>query len=766
MGDLSRATTTKKKNVTARYYKSFDKKWSLRIIARRIHKQEEEDEKEEEEEKEFALQSLSGMLVVVEPSSSFDAMSVIGRVCLFSGYSFLGFAMKSLDLFSKKDGLVMLKFVVNVTLPALLLHTLSTSASMYTPAQATKYLSNMPIVLCSMFVSFTAMGSALYLYHKRPSNERGLFVGSMAGVNLGTYSYPFIEAIWGSEGLRLATLYDLPNSVFVFIISAVVFSYERSKTRKSENVELRHDDGGMYSGEFITERIKKETYAKRSSANVSEEEDAMMSKDNGLSSIAKRKEQLEKENEQTGPKTTFTTQLVKSGLGCYTYPSGATYEGEWQQNVKNGLGVYKYAKGGSYVGNFKSGEFSGFGVRKLRSGVVKAGIWKANELEKIVPMEELTATVRDATLRAEAARVKVESLKEETLKKKALNMLKFPPFIALVVVFVSKIIGHSLPTVVHKLAEPLANANNPLVLITIGVLFEAGLRRQQMRDCVGFLAAKYATGLACAAVVSVFIPHGFPIARGTLAALCVMPVPSVVVQQAVKNNLDADLAASLVSGSQIASVLMLLFFAATMNLASRPFLFPFCLLILAGFIASAGYFLDEYLSPSPHATFKGAIVDKIDAALDVIFKNNPKSEAEEEEVLSFDRKTSDGSNNISSDSDSNDGRSSNGGDKNDAAEKNEGGSSGRGPDAPNARSSKRNERFLKKNVWPTRCEYVHAKLSLDSQLQRRSNIKVFAAGTSVRETKATRGFATRRTSSLQAPFGATLSPRPSSLLFL
>jgi hypothetical protein len=157
-------------------------------------------------------------------------------------------------------------------------------------------------------------------------------------------------------------------------------------------------------------------------------------------------------------------------------------------------------------------------------------------------------------------------------------------------------------------------------------------------------------------------------------------------------------------------------------------------------------------------------VDKIDAALDVIFKNNPKSEAEEEEVLSFDRKTSDGSNNISSDSDSNDGRSSNGGDKNDAAEKNEGGSSGRGPDAPNARSSKRNERFLKKNVWPTRCEYVHAKL--DSQLQRRSKIKVFAAGTSVRETKATRGFATRRTSSLQAPFGATLSPRPSSLLFL
>ena len=655
----------------------------------------------------------------VDPSAGlmgFDAMSVIGRVCVFSGYSFLGFAMKRLDLFSKKDGLVMLKFVVNVTLPALLLHTLSTSASMYTPhvnnGNGQQYFVSkfLPIVLCSAFVSLTAMGSALYLYFKRPSNERGLFVGSMAGVNLGTYSYPFIEAIWGSEGLRLATLYDLPNSVFVFIISAVVFSYERSKTRKSENVELRHDDGGMYSGEFITERIKKETYAKRSSANVSEEEDARMTKDNGLSSIAKRKEQLEKENEQTGPKTTFTTQLVKSGLGCYTYPSGAIYEGEWQQNVKNGLGVYKYAKGGSYVGNFKSGEFSGFGVRKLRSGVVKAGIWKANELEKIVPMEELTATVRDATLRAEAARMKVESLKEETLKKKALNMLKFPPFIALAVVFVSKVIGHSLPTVVHKLAEPLANANNPLVLITVGVLFEAGLRRQQTRDCVGFLAAKYATGLACAAVVSVFIPHAFPIARGTLAALCVMPVPSVVVQQAVKNNMDADLAASLVSGSQIASVVMLLFFAVTMNLASRPFLFPFCLLILAGIVASVGYFLDEYLSPNPHTTFKGALADKIHAVLDVIFKNNNKNEVEED-VLS----------NRNSES-RNDSRGSSGGDENDAADKNdkdERSSNNRGPSGPNAMGHVSTCKERGKNAWPKRFG-VQTKLSLDSPRRTRT----------------------------------------------
>ena len=111
--------------------------------------------------------------------------------------------------------------------------------------------------------------------------------------------------------------------------------------------------------------------------NVSDEDDAM-TKDNGLSSIAKRKEQLEKD----GPKMTFTAQLIKSGLGCYTYPSGATYEGEWQQNVKNGLGVYKYAKGGSYVGNFKSGEFSGFGIKNFEAASSKLAFGKRTSWNK------------------------------------------------------------------------------------------------------------------------------------------------------------------------------------------------------------------------------------------------------------------------------------------------------------------------------------------------------------------------------------------------
>ena len=44
----------------------------------------------------------NNMVVGIEPSSSFDAMSVIGRVMLFSGYSFLGFAMRIFGVVFKK----------------------------------------------------------------------------------------------------------------------------------------------------------------------------------------------------------------------------------------------------------------------------------------------------------------------------------------------------------------------------------------------------------------------------------------------------------------------------------------------------------------------------------------------------------------------------------------------------------------------------------------------------------------------------------------
>jgi hypothetical protein len=38
---------------------------------------------------------------------------------------------------------------------------------------------------------------------------------------------PHTEAIWGADGLRLAALYDIPNAIIVFGVSAAIFAAEQ-----------------------------------------------------------------------------------------------------------------------------------------------------------------------------------------------------------------------------------------------------------------------------------------------------------------------------------------------------------------------------------------------------------------------------------------------------------------------------------------------------------------------------------------------------------
>ena len=96
---------------------------------------------------------------------------------------------------------------------ALLLHTLTHSGPLFGPGTPLVF---MIAVLASAIVA----GGSYLLYRRRPSYERGLLVGCATGVNLGTFAYPFLEAVFGPEGLRLAALYDIPNASIVFGIAS------------------------------------------------------------------------------------------------------------------------------------------------------------------------------------------------------------------------------------------------------------------------------------------------------------------------------------------------------------------------------------------------------------------------------------------------------------------------------------------------------------------------------------------------------------------
>ena len=139
------------------------------------------------------------------------------------------------------------------------------------------------------------------------------------------------------------------------------------------------------------------------------------------------------------------------------------------------------------------------------------------------------------------------------------------------------------------------------MLVTLGVLFQPLLPRLQMRVVANFLATKYSLSLVAAAAATAFVPPSFGAIRFILAAIVLMPVPSVCVQYASEHDADAVLAGCLANYSQVASLVFLCalgaFSASTDPSAVSRWLMPACLLGAAGAVAGLGFLADRALAP-------------------------------------------------------------------------------------------------------------------------------------------------------------------------
>eukprot|EP01083_Nonionella_stella_P278811 948225_1 len=65
--------------------------------------------------------------------------------------------------------------------------------------------------------------------------------------------------------------------------------------------------------------------------------------------------------------------------GKSTYPSGATYEGDYQGTKRHGTGTYRFSNGDVYKGEWKNGKMCGKG-EYTRNGNVYKGEWKNGEM--------------------------------------------------------------------------------------------------------------------------------------------------------------------------------------------------------------------------------------------------------------------------------------------------------------------------------------------------------------------------------------------------
>ena len=65
--------------------------------------------------------------------ASAEASAVLARVVLTASYVAVGYALRRFGALERADGEVMLRFVVNVTLPAMLVHTLTHTGALFGP---------------------------------------------------------------------------------------------------------------------------------------------------------------------------------------------------------------------------------------------------------------------------------------------------------------------------------------------------------------------------------------------------------------------------------------------------------------------------------------------------------------------------------------------------------------------------------------------------------------------------------------------------------
>ena len=166
------------------------------------------------------------------------------------------------------------------------------------------------------------------------------------------------------------------------------------------------------------------------------------------------------------------------------------------------------AKGGSYAGEFRRGAVDGFGLRFMRSGGVKSGRFEEGAFVEALGMDARDGASSKAAEASKAARKAAEASKhrdesnERFASRVIAKTLTFPPFAALIIASVVASSGAPLPDALRSAIQPLAAANKPLVLLTLGVLFQPRMPKLRARTAAHFLATRYACAFAAAAVVA------------------------------------------------------------------------------------------------------------------------------------------------------------------------------------------------------------------------------------------------------------------------
>ncbi|MDC7232716.1 MAG: AEC family transporter [Spirochaetales bacterium] len=119
----------------------------------------------------------------------------------------LGYFLKRIGLVKGEDSAPLSRIVMNVTLPALILLTL-------TDAHLKRELIILPLI--PIVIGILGYGAGLFLFRKLPPEQKGVLLMGTMGLNLGLFAYPLFRGLFGDTGVEVAALLDVGNAVAIF----------------------------------------------------------------------------------------------------------------------------------------------------------------------------------------------------------------------------------------------------------------------------------------------------------------------------------------------------------------------------------------------------------------------------------------------------------------------------------------------------------------------------------------------------------------------
>jgi malate permease and related proteins len=144
----------------------------------------------------------------------------------------IGFIVKKLGIITEKDGKVIGKIIINITLPALVLNTV-------TNIQINLTLVLLPFI-CILY-SLLLVSIGFFIFKNKPAEEKGLFLMTIIGFNIGLFAYPLIRGIYGETGLHYIAMFDIGNAIIIFGVAYTIgaFYSERKKSDFEENIRIK-----------------------------------------------------------------------------------------------------------------------------------------------------------------------------------------------------------------------------------------------------------------------------------------------------------------------------------------------------------------------------------------------------------------------------------------------------------------------------------------------------------------------------------------------